>query len=145
MLKRQSVSMTESTNNRDDWLAQIKESVRDKAGHQWRKERWSEFVKEVAWWLHSEGSINDEDTIVAAVGLIKYGIMKEKDFKYVAGSPPSRKDFREALEAKGVRPIVCDILFNEYVAPQQQQQQQQQQDGELRCCSCIFVFNVLVE
>ena len=110
--------MAEST-MRDEWLTQIEKCVKAKAGDQWRKRRWSEFVKEVVWWLHNEEFKDDEDTIEAAVGLVTYGIKTKKDLISVAGIPPNRKDFREALEAKGVPPIVCDILFNEYVAPAQ--------------------------
>ena len=113
--------MTDESSNREQWLAQIKPGVKAKVGDQWKDARWSEYVKGVVWWLHKEKERDDMDTIDAAVGLIKYGIAKEGDLINVAGSPPNRKDFREALEAKGLPPIVCDLLFNKYVAPQQQQ------------------------
>lgn len=61
--------------------------------------------------------IDDDDTIDAAVGLLKYRIKKEGSLKYAAGAPPNQTNFREALEPKGVPPIVCDILFEEYLAP----------------------------
>eukprot|EP00339_Tiarina_fusa_P021239 CAMPEP_0117078960 /NCGR_PEP_ID=MMETSP0472-20121206/55684_1 /TAXON_ID=693140 ORGANISM="Tiarina fusus, Strain LIS" /NCGR_SAMPLE_ID=MMETSP0472 /ASSEMBLY_ACC=CAM_ASM_000603 /LENGTH=48 /DNA_ID= /DNA_START= /DNA_END= /DNA_ORIENTATION= len=46
--------------------------------------------------------IDDDDTIDAAVGLIKYRIKTEESLKNVAGNPPNRKDFREALMTTGV-------------------------------------------
>ena len=61
--------MTEST-NRDEWLAQIEKSVEAKAGHLWKRERWSEFVKEVVWGLKNDEERDDADTMEAAVGLI---------------------------------------------------------------------------
>ena len=45
---------------------------------------------------------DDEDTIDAAVGLIKYGI-RRKQFDQCCWE--SKKDFRGALEAKGVPPL----------------------------------------
>ena len=115
--------MTDESSNRDQWLAQIKQSVQTKVGDQWKDARWSEYVKGVVWWLHTE--IESDSVSDAAAGLMKYGIAKEGDLKHVAGIPPNKKDFREALMTTGVPPIVCDLLFNKYI-PQQQQQQQQQ-------------------
>jgi len=102
--------MSEST-TRDEWLAQIEKSVEAKMGDQWRKGRWSDFIKEVVWWLH-EKERDDEDTIDAAMGLIKYGIKKKEDLVAVADN---KKDFRDTLEEKGVLPAICDNLFNKYV------------------------------
>ena len=93
--------MTESTSNRDEWLAQIEQRVQAKVGDKWRQGSWSEFLKDVAWWLRNEKERDDEDTVDAAAGLIKYGIMEEGDLTDVAGSPPDRKDFREALVSNG--------------------------------------------
>ena len=107
--------MTDESSTRDLWLAQIKQDVHDEVGdNKWSEDSWTEFVKDVAWWLHSEKR-NEKHTIDAAAGLIKFGIAKEGDFKLVAGSPPNRKDFREALKTEGVPPMVCELLFNKYV------------------------------
>jgi hypothetical protein len=110
-------TMTEST-NRDEWLAQIEKSVEAKAEHLWKRERWSEFVKEVVWWLHNDEERDDADTIEAAVGLIVYGIREKQDLIRVAGNPPNNEAFNRKLEAKGVLPAICDILFDKYVAQQ---------------------------
>ncbi len=135
----------ESNTARHKWLDDIKPQVEEKAGDSWSEGRWTEFVKEVAWWLHTEKYVDDKATIDAAAGLIKYGIAREDHLKEVAGSRLDNEAFNRKLEAKGVPPIVCDVLFNKYVSPQQQQQQQQ--DGEWSCCSrtCIPLFKVLVE
>jgi hypothetical protein len=109
--------MNESTNNRDVWLAQIEKHVKAKVGDQWRSRRWSEFVKDVAWWLHIEKERDDEDTIDAAAGLIVYGIRGKQDLINVADN---KKDFSNRLEPKVVLPAICDSLFNKYVAPAQQ-------------------------
>ena len=116
------MSMNKSTNNRDVWLAQIEQRVRAKVedermGNERFEGNWSEFVKNVAWWLHNEKSVDIEDTIDAAAGLIKYRIKKEEDLVEVAGSPPNNEAFNRKLEAKGVPPIVCDMLFNKYFPP----------------------------
>eukprot|EP00978_Attheya_sp_CCMP212_P023902 scaffold74172_cov61-Attheya_sp.AAC.1 len=88
--------MTEST-NRDEWLAQIEKSTQIKAGDQWRKRRWWEYLQEVVWWLHNEESIHEEYTIDAAVGLIKYGIIHTKeDLQNISHV---KKEFRDALTA----------------------------------------------
>lgn len=107
--------MTEST-NRDQWLAQIEKSVEAKAGHRWKRERWSEFVKEVVWWLHNDEERDDDDPIEAAVGLIVNGIRKKQDLIRVAGNPPNNEAFNRKLEDKGVLPAICDILFGKYVS-----------------------------
>jgi len=119
-----SITMTTESSYRDDWLAQIEKSVEAKAGDQWRKGRWSEYVKDVVWWLHNEKERDDEDTVDAAVGLIKYGIKKKEDLVGVAGTLPDADRFNNRLEPKGVLPAICDILFNKYVAPPPPQQQQ---------------------
>ena len=114
----------------EQWLAQIEKSVEAKAGEQWERGRWSEFVKDVVWWLHSEmEDIDDEDAINTAVGLIKYRIKKEESLKHAAGDPPNMKTFRENLEGKGVPAIVCDMLFDRHKLGQQQR------DRKSRCCS----------
>ena len=125
--------MAESITNRDEWLAQIEKSVQAKAGDQWKRARWSEFLKEVVCYLHNEESRDDEDTIDAAAGLIMYGITKKQDLINVADN---KKDFREVLREEGVLPAICDILFNKYFPPPPPPQQQQR-DGKLRCC-CLF-------
>ena len=128
--------MTDESSNRDLWLTQIKQDVHDKVGdNKWSEDSWTEFVKDVAWWLHTKKRQNDRFMIDAAAGLIKYGIMEEAQLIDVVGSPPNNRDFRESLEGKGVPPIVCDMLFNKYFPPPPPQQQQQ--DGKLRCC-CLF-------
>jgi hypothetical protein len=110
--------MAETNNNRDaNWLAQIEPCVQAKVGDQWRSGKWSEFVKDVAWWLHNEKERDDEDTIDAAAGLILYGIRGKQDLINVADN---KKDFSDRLEPKGVLPAVCDSLFNKYVASAQQ-------------------------
>jgi HNH endonuclease len=108
--------MTESTNRDDEWLAQIEKSVEVKVEHLWKIERWSEFVKEVVWLLHIDEERDDADTIEAAVGLIVYGIRKKQDLIRVAGNPPNSEAFNRKLEATGVRPAICDILFDKYIA-----------------------------
>jgi hypothetical protein len=108
--------MADESSNRDLWLAQIKQKVHDEVGdNKWSEDSWTEFVKEVAWWLHNELSKNERDTIEAAAGLIKYRIEKKDELTFVAGSPPNMENFRVALKSEGVPPIVCDILFHKYV------------------------------
>lgn len=111
-----------------EWLNGIKEQVKQKVGATLKEESWTNFVEKVAWWLHAEKRRNDRIIIDAAAGLIKYGIMEEGDLIDVDND---KTELRKALEAKGVPPIVCDMLFNKYVP-------QQQEDGEwIRCCSRI--------
>jgi len=94
--------MIESTNNyRKDWLAQIEQRVQDKVGDQWRSVKLSEFVKDVAWWLHDEKKRDDEDTIEAIAGLIVYGIKTKEDLQNISDE---KKEFRDTLESKGVLP-----------------------------------------
>ena len=64
---------TKSTNH-NEWLTQIQKSIETKAGDQWKKGRWVEFLKEVVWWLQHEKEQDEEDTIDVATGLIVYGV-----------------------------------------------------------------------
>ena len=100
--------------NRDEWLTQIEKSIETKGGDQWKKGRWLEFLKEVVSWLHHEKEQDDEDTIDAAAGLIVYGIWKQQHLINVADN---KREFREVLEAYGIRPVISDMLFDKYVAP----------------------------
>uniref|UniRef100_A0A7S2XMP4 Uncharacterized protein n=1 Tax=Attheya septentrionalis TaxID=420275 RepID=A0A7S2XMP4_9STRA len=104
--------MTEST-NRNEWLDQIKVRVQNNVGDQWMETSWSEFVKEVVWWLHSVESTDVQCTIGAAVGLIRYGINAKTDLQNIS---EVKKEFRETLREEGVRPAISDKLFKKYVA-----------------------------
>jgi hypothetical protein len=67
---------------------------------------------------HKEEKIfNDDDTIDVAVGLIKYPIYTEKGLKLVAGNPPDSLTFQKTLTQVGVPRTVCDVLFEQYLAP----------------------------
>jgi len=110
-------TMAESITNRDEWLSQTEKSIQAKVGDQWRRERWSEFLKEAVWWLHNEKSTDDDDTTDAAVGLITHR-KTEDELKDAAGCPPKNEAFNRKLEAKGVPPIICDTLSNKCAAEQ---------------------------
>jgi hypothetical protein len=124
-------TMTEITNERDDWLAQIYDRVKAKVTKQGRTVKWSKFVQDVAWWLYTEKTRDDEDTIEAATGLIMYGIYTEDDLHNIS---PEKNLFRDSLVGVGVLPVISDMLFDKYVAPAQQQtqtQHEEQQNGKL--------------
>lgn len=73
-------------------------------------------MQEVALWLHYEKSVDDDDTIAAAVGLIKYSIKKLDHLIEVAGVPPNSEVFQRKLKDEGIPRIVSDMLDNNYVA-----------------------------
>ena len=109
---------TESNDDHQrEWLGRIKEQVKQKLGaNKWRDSHWNtEFVKEVALWLH-EDQRDDDDVVDTAAGLIKYGIKKKEDLSNVADN---KKEFRDTLESKGVLPAICDLLFSKLPPPQQ--------------------------
>ena len=114
----QVITMTEASTHRDEWLEQIEKSIKVKAGDRWKSERWSEFLKEVVWWLHNEMERDDDDTIDAAVGLITYGIKTKEDLIDAAENPPNSEAFNRKLKTEGVLPAICDKLFKKYVARQ---------------------------
>jgi hypothetical protein len=115
---------SEGGGNGDDprelWLDRIKDQVKDqvkqKLSGEWKEERWTEFVKEVAWWLHSSrGEAGTHVAVGAATGLITYGVSNEEDLQHIADD---KKEFRDELKAEGILPAICNSLFDEYVAPQ---------------------------
>ena len=103
--------------NRENWLAQMEQSVRAKVGEDgWSEDTWSEFVKDAVWLLHHDMEITQDDQIeAAAVGLIKNSIKTEADLKSAAGVPPKETTFREALKPEGVPRYICDNLFTQYI------------------------------
>lgn len=106
--------------NGDEWLSQIENSVQKKLKedeHQWKSERWSQFVKEVVWWLHDEKREQDDVTIDTAAGLIKYGITNQEKLINVADT---KKEFRDALKSEGILPAICDSLYSKYVGSRQE-------------------------
>jgi len=50
------------------------------------------------------------------VELIKYGIIEEGDLIRVSGNPRNKRDSRGALHEEGILPVICDMLFQKYVA-----------------------------
>lgn len=111
--------MAERTINRDVWLAQIEPGVQAK-----NRDRWTKFLKDVAWWLHTAKEREDEETMEAIAGLLVYGIKTQEDLQNISDE---KKEFRDTLKAEGVRPAICDILFNKYVAPAHAAQPREEQ------------------
>lgn len=97
--------MTESTMNRDEWLAEIKLGVQDQGGG--GEDDWTEFLENAAWWLH-ENDRSNTDTIRAAVGLVKSGIRKASDIDLGTNT---KQEFRDALTPLGVPGLICDMLY----------------------------------
>ena len=110
----------EQNEDNSTWLGTIKSKVQKTVGKKWRKGRWNDFLEEVALWLREEEGRDEDDIVDTVVGLVKYGIKNEHDFINVAGKPAKRSDFSNKLEAKGILPAICDVLYAKYVTLPQQ-------------------------
>ena len=73
---------------------------------------WTPLLEEVGNYLLKEKGEDEEDVIDALCGLIKY---KVKKLEHLQNISDSKKEFRDALTAKGVPDAICDLLFEKYV------------------------------
>jgi hypothetical protein len=114
-------------------LNSIKARVQEQVGGMWTDDRWTEFVEEVALYLHESGR-EKNDIINTLVGLITYGIQNENNMIAIADS---KKEFREALSTRkeSILPAIGDALYLKYVGPQQQQ------DGESSQCVVVLEYS----
>ena len=112
----------EQNEDNSTWLGTIKSNVQQKTSVEvWDDGScWTPFLDEVALWLHGKAKRSKNEIVSTVAGLVKYGIKNEHDFINVAGKPAKRSDFSNKLEANGILPAICDVLYKKYVTLPQQ-------------------------
>jgi hypothetical protein len=94
-----------------DHVEQIKGAVKVKVGETWKESHWTEFLKEVVWWLY-EQQRDDDELVAAATGLMKYGVRTKEDLQNVSSK---KQEFSNCLAKRGIIESICDLLFVKYV------------------------------
>ena len=110
---------------KEQWISNVKKKTRTKMNDpdqgirgkpvKWNDNSWTPFINEVAEYLCIE-SETQEDVVHTLAGLLRYGVTNQAELVVAAGTPPTQKEFRDAMRAEGVEAAICDKLFLNYVS-----------------------------